>query len=233
MRRLRVNTASDLVELARENGVDRCLVSPLDAIFHEDYPEANRRLVDELQKFKGRLLAVPIENPQSPLCSKAVLGAARIVPSYHGYTPLGKRCRRFLREREAEGTTVFVSLRMRDERLNQPMFKLRPTNVKDLVSSLDGVPDLNVVVNNARAGEVEELLSKGTEHIRAGCEWSFPVGFIEKMVDAHGDRKLVYGSNAPLHYYQSSLLQVLMADISEKSKGRILGRNMKDALRCL
>jgi len=232
-RRLRVNTAADLAKLARGNGVDRCLVSAFDAIFHEDYLAANKRLIDELQKFKGKLLAVPVENPQSPLCGKAGPGAARIVPCYHGYSPLSRRCQRFLRECESQGTTVFLSLRMRDERLNQPLLRLRPTAVKDLISSLAGVPGLNVVVNNARAGEVDELLSKGMERVRAGCEWSFPIGFIERMVDAYGDRRLVYGSNVPLHYYQSSLLQVLMAGISERSKRRILGRNLMEILQGL
>lgn len=230
-RRLSATTAAGLLRIARENGVDLCLVSAFDAIFHEDYLAANGRLIDELQEFKGKLLGVPIENPQSPLCGKATTGTVRIVPSYHGYSPLSRRCQRFLKECESQGTTVLVSLRMRDERLNHPMFKLRPTSVKDLLSGLAGMPGLNVVVNNARAHEVDELLSKGAEHVRAACEWSFPIGFVEKMVDAHGDRRLVYGSNVPLHYYQSSLLQILMADMSEKSKGRILGRNLKEILR--
>ncbi len=230
-RNVGLGTAESLVKLAQENGVDLCLVSAFDAIFHKDYLAANQRMMKELEEFRGKLLGVPIENPQSPVSGSLPPAVVRLVPSYHGYTVLSKRCQRFLRQCESCGTTVFVSLRMRDERLSHPLLRLRPSRVMDLAHVLSKVPGLDVVVNNAKSNEIDELLSRGMERVRASCDWSFPIGFIEKIVDRCGDDNLVYGSNAPLHYYRSSLLQVLMADIPEKSKAKILGHNIGRILR--
>jgi predicted TIM-barrel fold metal-dependent hydrolase len=85
-------------------------------------------------------------------------------------------------------------------------------------------------VNNVKANEMEKVLSGTAGTVMVGCDWSLPVGFVERMVDSHGDDRLVFGSNVSLHYYQSSLLQIRMAEISEKSKRKILGGNLRKLL---
>lgn len=229
-RRLRTTSAKGLAGLAEENGVDLCLVSPLDAIFHKDHISANERLADDLRKFEARLIPLPIANPSSPMGNTFQGKALRIVPSYHRYSLTNRRCEHLLEEARSRNMTIFISFRMRDERLTHPLLNLKRTRTSDLTSTLSKLPDLRVVINNAKASEIENLLPNTPNNTLVGCGWSFPIGFIERMVDLHGDERLVFGSNAPLHYYQSSLLQIRKADISERSKKRILGDNLREML---
>ena len=92
-------------------------------------------------------------------------------------------------------------------------------------------PGLRVIVNNTRSAEIERILENTEDNVVLGCDWSLPVGFIERLVDAHGDGRLVFGSNSPLHYYQSSLLRIQMADIPLSSRRMILSGNIDHMLR--
>jgi hypothetical protein len=225
-RGLRVNSARDLVDLASRNGVTTCLVSPLDSIFHKDRVLANSRLVEDLSEFSNRLLPVPIVNPLSPVDESGDYQLLRLTPAYHGYSIGSRSTSRFLSTVESDVRGLFISFRMRDDRLNHPLLRMTPIDPTALVETLREVPELPVIVNNARKSEIETIIENTGDHVMLDCTWSLPIGFIERMVEEHGDHRLVYGSNVPLHYYQSSLLQVLGADISLKSLGRILGGNI-------
>jgi hypothetical protein len=119
-RRLRTSTARGLSRLSEEHGVDLCLASSLDAVFHRNHLDANRRLIEELDGHRERLDPLPIANPLSPQGNRVEGGLFRIVPPYHRYSPTNPRCLRLLKDSEAEGATVFISFRMRDRRLTHP-----------------------------------------------------------------------------------------------------------------
>ncbi len=229
-RPLPFNEPASLRRVSMENSVGTCLVSSLGAIFHRDYMAANRALERSASGIEG-LIPVPVVNPTNP-----PLGPThpiiRMVPSHHRYRLSDSRTRKLLDSAESENQLVFISTRMRDRRLLDPSFRILGTEVEGIIDAATSHPDLSLVVNNAKAAEVEKILSR-TDNVLVGCEWSFPIGFIRRMVGDHGDSRLVFGSNAPLHYYKSSLLQVEKADIPPASRRRILGGNISRLLSSL
>jgi len=228
-RTLGVTSARGLEALLRGNGVGLGLVSPLDAIFHKDHLAANARMMEEVKRLRESFLPVPVANPASPL-GNPPWKLARLVPPYHQYSPAEKPFLTFLNGIRSRGGVAFISVRMRDDRLASPLLRPATIPIEALTTALKRLPGLKVVVNNARSDEVRTLLSETGETVVAGCEWSFPTGFLEEVVDEFGDRRLVFGSNAPLHYYASSLLQVTGADIPRRSMRRILADNIREML---
>jgi hypothetical protein len=223
-RRLRHNGAESLRRLARENGVQKCLVSSLEAIFHRDHTAANRALEVEISGMDD-MIPVPIVNPASPIDGGASGRLFRLVPCYHRYSLSKEPGLQLLEDAERRDATVFVSLRMRDSRLSHPLIGARPAEIQPIIDSASSFPGLRLIINNAKAREIEQILS-ATDNTYLGCEWSLPIGFVKSVVESYGDGRLVFGSNAPLHYYQCSLLQILEADIPPRSREMILGGNM-------
>ncbi|MBU7004957.1 MAG: hypothetical protein HXS50_05280, partial [Theionarchaea archaeon] len=203
---------------------------PLDSIFHKDRVLANSRLVEALSEFSDRLFPVPIVNPLSPVEESGDYKLLRLTPTYHGYQVGSRSTWRFLSRVGSHVRALFISFRMRDDRLSHPVLRTTPVDTPALVEALREVQGLPVIVNNARKSEIETIIENTGDQVMLDCTWSLPIGFIERMVEEHGDHRLVYGSNVPLHYYQSSLLQLLGADISRKSLERILVGNIAPVL---
>ena len=224
-RRLGIGSPRELLELAAENGVGTCLVSPLEGIFHKDRITANTALQREIANFSTNLIPLPVVNPLAPVEESGNAKLVRVTPTHHLYSVRNRALNRLMAILESGGRALFISMRMRDERLRHPILRTRPIRPDELVSALEPFPDLPVVVNNARSVEMDRILQNCGDNVLVGCTWSMPVGFIERMVDEHGDHRMVFGSNVPLHYYQSSLLQINGANISGRSRDRILREN--------
>lgn len=225
-RRLHCAGPQALEELASERGIDLCLVSSLDAVFHRDYIGANRSLERDLRGH-GLLRHLPVANPSSPISPGRIPPMVRLVPSLQGYSLTGRRCGGLLDDLASSGGRLFISMRMRDQRLMSPLVKFREVTVKEVSAALSSHTSLPTVVNNCKSGEMTALMESTGDNVLFGCAWSLPIGFIEDTVDSHGDERLVFGSNVPLHYYDSSLMQIRLAAIAESSKRRILGGNLK------
>ncbi len=215
-----------LVSMMDRNQVKTGLVSSLDGIFHKDPEGANTKLARAVDGFSRRLLPVPVVNPRVPYFRPLPKGLMRVVPPSHRFSPRSRRFIRLLEAASEAGVTVLISLRMRDERLERPLLKPLHASASQLASTISKFPSLKVVVNNARSNEANLILSR-TDNSLVGCEWSFPIGFVEEMADKFGPERLVFGSNFPLHYYQCSLLQVTEADIPASWKRMILYENIQ------
>ncbi len=151
----------------------------------------------------------------------------RLVPSHQGYSLAARRCGKLLGELESSGGRLFISMRLRDQRLMSPLLRSREPKVKEISTALARYESLPTVINNCKSGEIRELMERTGDNVLFGCAWSLPIGFIEETIDSYGDGRLVFGSNAPLHYYDCSLLQIGLADIPESSKRSILAGNLK------
>ena len=223
-------TAKGLLAMMDRYGVDRGFVSHLHAIFYKDPSEPNRRLDRSVRRAGQRLVSVPIVDPTSPWASRPPERFLRLVPSYHRYTLRNRRLCKLLEAASEKGLDVFVSLRMRDERLESPLLKPLPTSASDLASTISRFPSITFVVNNARSSEIRLILSR-TDNALVGCDWSLPIGFVEEVADEFGPERLVLGTNAPLHYYGCALLQVREADIPASWRRKILWENAQKLLR--
>jgi len=227
---------SGLSALLARAGVDLALASSLEAIFHEDPDEDNERLFRQLRGHK-RLLPVPVINPRLADWRVSVgkwaqkTAALKILPSFHGYS-LAEACVSDLAAELADRRrTLFVQIRMEDERTQAPAFRAPPVPPADIVALAKRFPRLSIVALGAYTPEAVQLLgqSPGVFMDISFLDGLDTVGVLVRKHRAFA-RRLLLGSNLPLFYAQSAVLKVQTAETTAAVRRAILGENARKIL---
>lgn len=93
-RSLKFNTADGMVSLMGRYGIDRAVVSSLNAVFYRDAHQGNAELHRETSLHPDRLIPVATVNPRyvgwqrdlEECVSRWKMKAVTLVPSHHGYS---------------------------------------------------------------------------------------------------------------------------------------------------
>ncbi|MGD0091709.1 MAG: amidohydrolase family protein [Planctomycetota bacterium] len=231
-----------LGSLLARAGVDLALTSSLEAVFHEDPAEDNRRLFRQLRGHK-RLLPVPVINPRLADWRAAVAEwaqravAVKILPSYHacslasGAGSLGAGVDGLAEELAGRRRPLLVQMRMEDERVQAPALRVPAVPVADIVALAKRHPRLDIVALGAYRLEAGDLLRQ-TARVRVDVSFLDGLDVVAVLVKKHRAfaQRLLLGSHAPLFYAQASVLKVLTAETTEAVRRAILGGNAAQML---
>ena len=229
-------TPSRLSSLLAEVGVDVALCTSLEACFHEDPDEDNRRLFRQLSGHQ-RLHAVPVVNPRMANWPELVerwgleAPAVKALPSYHDYKLADPRVDALAAELTQRRRPLLVQVRMEDERVQSPAFRVPPVPVADIVALAGRFPRLTVVALGTYLTEASDLLR------RAG-DVRIDISFLDRL-DVVGEivrrcppagRRLLLGTSSPLLHARSAVLKAQTADVSRAVRQAILGGNARRLL---
>lgn len=173
-------SAGELVSLMDSKGVDRAVVSSIDAVFYRDAHAGNEELVDEIDGYRDRLIPFATINPTFPEWERDLrecvesfdMRGVRLFPLYHDYdlddpaiVDLLELCA------ELNVPAMFVAT-LEDVRQRHPRFTLRghddlankhwgEEQVDQLVETLKAAPAADVVIANAwsRAGRIKHRVT--------------------------------------------------------------------------
>lgn len=221
----------------RDKGLTRGWAGSFEGIFYRDVAMANDILHDRCVEYASRLL-LPVYtiNPTLPswerdLSRCTIIDDFRVIrlhPNYHGYTLDDAR---FLRLLEAATTAKFliqIVAQMEDERTQHPLMQVKPVNLKPLPAVLKKVPDARVMVLNAnRAMSMTALQGCPVWLDIAMLEG---VGGVENLLRDWPLDRLVFGSHAPLFYWEAAKLKLQESDLSEKQLAAITHENATRSL---
>ena len=229
-------TPSRLSRLLAAAGVDVALCSSLEACFHEDPDEDNRRLSRQLRGHP-RLRPVPVVNPRMPNWPELVerwgrgAPAVKILPAYHAYTLADARVDALAAELARLRRPLLVQVRMEDERVQAPAFRVPPVPVADIAALAGRFPRLPIVALGAYLPEARDLL-------RHSPAVRIDISFLDRL-DVVGElvrecrlagRRLVLGTNSPLLHARAAVLKAQTADASRAVRLAILGGNARRVL---
>lgn len=217
-------TPARLSSLLKRAGVDLALTSSLEAVFHEDPDEDNRLLWRQLRGHK-RLVAVPVVNPRVADWRDVVARwapkapAVKILPSYHAYSLADANVDALAAELVRRRRPLMVQIRMEDERVQAPAFRVPPVPVADIVAL------------SAYRQEAVDLLAQAP---RVWVDVSMldgmdTVGAAVRQNRAFAGR-LMLGSHSPLYYTQSAVLKVQTAEVTAAVRQAILGGTARKLL---
>jgi predicted TIM-barrel fold metal-dependent hydrolase len=157
----------DLLARMDREGVDRALVSSLDAAHRRNVPAANQALLDRVEGHEDRLIPVATVDPtytkwEEDLdeCVARGAKAVKLLPLYHGYDLDEEYPREAMRAAAERDLPVIVCSVLEDLRKRHPtheprgakeMFRDRwnDDQVEDLIDLLTDCPDTDVVVDKA------------------------------------------------------------------------------------
>jgi predicted TIM-barrel fold metal-dependent hydrolase len=241
LRRLPGDDTADLVSRLRRHGVAQAWVGSLDGLLHKDIDAVNARLVDECRRYgDGLLVPFGSVNPKLPdwqddlrRCVEEhhMLGL-RLHPNYHGYTLDHTDFAELLRLAAERGLIVQLALIMEDERTMHPRLRVEPTSVIGLSGLLKQMPDLRLVLLNSqsvlRGRALADLIAAGDVYVEIAMLEG--VGGVANLLAQVPLSRVLFGSYAPVFYFESALLKLQESPLSGEQLGAIRCANARRLL---
>jgi len=219
-----------VVEGLTKTGVDRILISPLDAVWCRNPHLYNGPLL-ELCEQRTELIPVPIVDPslstwqsELNLASEASVQAIRILPNYHGYGL--DELDPFWDAVSGMGLVVFVQTRMEDPRRQHPMAVVEDVPSGQVADLADRRRDVRFVIGGPRTGEIKDLSMALQErsNLYADVAQADGLDAVRILVEEGLGEKLLFGSHSPLFMPEAAVARVV-TDLDEEEAGLILGEN--------
>ena len=217
-------------------GVDVALCSSLEACFHEDVDEDNRRLARQLRA-QRRLRAVPVVNPCLANWPELVerwapqAAAFKILPSYHGYSLADARVGALAADLARRRRVLLVQVRMEDERVQALAFRVGPVPAGDIAALAGRFPRLRIVALGTYLPEATDLLRRSGS-VRMDISFLDRLDVVGELVRQHrgAGRRLLLGTNSPLLHARSAVLKAQTAGATPAVRRAILGGNARAML---
>lgn len=212
-------------------GVGLAWVSAFEAIFHRDFAAANSALASMCADLAPLAVAAGSVNPRLPAWRDDLKRCARehgmklirLHPGYHGYTLEDPAFATLLESASEEKLGVQIVAQMEDERTQHPLAQVKPVDLKPLPGLLQRLPEARVMVLNAnRAMSMTALAGSGVWLDIAMLEG---VGGVENLLKDWPQDRVVFGSNAPLFYWESARLKLQESELTAGQMAAITSAN--------
>jgi uncharacterized protein len=237
-RRLPGDDPAELVAKLRRNNVTQAWVGTFDGVFHKDIAAANARLAAECREFgAGLLLPFGSVNPKLPDWQEDLrrcheqhkMRGIRLHPNYHGYSVEDAAFREVLRFTAARKLVVQLALCMEDERTQHPMMRVPPVDIAPLADVVAAEPELNlVIVNTYPQLPIERLKPlSSTRRVYFDLSMVERVGGVARLSSELSADRVLFGSNYPFFVFESAMLKMQEAGLTEAQRQPILAGNAR------
>ncbi len=241
LRHLPGEDTADLVSKLRRHGVVQAWVGRVDGLLHRDMAAANAYLADECRRYgDGLLVPFGSVNPKLPdwqddlrrCVEEYHMPGVRLHPNYHGYKLDDPDFAKLLRLAAERGLIVQLVLIMEDERTMHPLLRVEPTSVAGLAGLLKQTPGLRIVLLNSqrvlRSQALAGLMAAGDVYVETAMLEG--VGGVANLLSQVPLNRVLFGSFAPLFYFESALLKLQESPLSDEQLGAIRCANARRLL---
>lgn len=223
-------------------GIDRAVVSSIEAIFHRNPQPLNERLAESLEPFDGKLLGAATINPIFPAWEDDIrdahekLGfrAVRLFPQYHDYDVAGSLAKKVVAMCAERHLAVFIPQRVEDVRQHHWMDPGKEVSLGGIADLVAAVPDATVIVPNARGIVDSPLWTRAELRER---RWYVDTSLTEFLYGLHysvdranpmrgffddgGADHLLFGTHQPFSYAASALVKLATLPIDDETRERV------------
>lgn len=234
--KLAPQSAGDLAAHLASEGIDRALVSPVEAILHPDPHEYNAPLMEALDEVPS-LWSAPVINPSLPgweerLEEYAAAGAraVKVHPNYHLYDLSGDCAGALASELEARGMPLLVQMRVEDERNQYAPLQIAGVPVEQVKDLAAKHPELAIVCLCPYLPEAVELATcEGRVYVDLAFVETLDTvaALLEQGVPAE---RVVLGSHTPFLYTRAARMKLDCASVPEATVAAIAGGTVQALL---
>jgi len=238
LRRLRFDDTAALVGKLRRHGVNQAWAGSFDGLLQKDLGSVNVRLADECRRHgRGLLLPFGSINPKLPDWEEELrrcteqhrMPGIRLHPNYHGYKLDDPQFARLLKLAAERRLIVQLALIMEDERMMHPLLRVEPVDAAPLVDLVKQTPGLRLVLLNAlgklRSQPLKDLIGAGEVCVEIAMLEG--VGGVGNLLAQVPENRVLFGSHAPLFYFESSLLKLKESPLSREQLAAVRNGNAR------
>ena len=153
----------------------------------------------------------------------------RLHPDYHGYALNDGGFAQLLAMAAERRMIVQLSVQMEDERMMHPQLRVDPVDTAPLARIVERVPGLRLVLLNAlrqvRAERLTELVGAGEVYLEIATLEG--IGGIGKLLAQVPVSHVLFGSHAPLFYFESALLKLNETPLTNEQLSSIARANAR------
>jgi len=219
LRRLRFDDTVALRNKLLSHGVTQAWAGSFDGLLHKDLGSVNAGLADECRRH-GRGVLVPFGsvNPKLPdweidlhrCAEEHRMPGIRLHPNYHGYKLDDPDFAHLIRLATELRLIVQLAVQMEDERMMHPLMRVEPVDTAPLAELVRKTPGLRLVLLNAlgkvRGKPLNDLIAAGEVYVEISMLEG--VGGIGNLISQIPADRVLFGSHAPLFYFESSLFKL-------------------------
>jgi predicted TIM-barrel fold metal-dependent hydrolase len=140
----------------------------------------------------------------------------RLHPNYHGYKMDEPAFARLMKLATDLGLMVQLAISMEDERMMHPLLRVEPVDTAPLETLAKQTPGLRLVLLNAlgklHGPALLNLVKSGEVYVEISMLEG--VGGISKLLNELPSERILFGSHAPLFYFESALLKLKESPLS-------------------
>ncbi len=240
-RRLIGDEPAELAARLRKHKVSQAWAGSFDGIFHKDIAGANSRLALDCRRYgDGFLLPFGSVNPKLPDWREDLrrcheehrMRGIRLHPNYHAYTLMDPVFAELLKLASARGLIVQLALCMEDERTQHPLMRVPPVDLAPLAGLVNSEPKVRLMLLNCypqlSLDPLAALASAGNVHFEISMVEG--VGGVARLIESVSGKRVLFGSHYPLFYFESALLKVQEAGLSEPHIKAVFAENARRLL---
>jgi uncharacterized protein len=241
LRRLPCDEPGRLVARLRDRGVTQAWAGSLEGLLHKDLARVNARLADDCRR-QGRGLLVPFGsiNPTLPNWEEDFnrcvevhrFRGIRLHPNYHGYRLDDPALARLLNLAVDRRLLVQLALVMEDERMMHPRLRVEPVDTATLAALIRQTPGLRLILLNAlrplRGDPLRKLLAAGDVSVEIAMLEG--VGGIAALLEQAPLDRVLFGSHAPLFYFEAAQLKLKESPLSPDQRRALTHANARRLL---
>ena len=213
-RRLEAEDAPVFAQDLRRRGVTEAWVGAFEGLLRRDVAEVNRLTLqrcksDAIFRPCGTInLTLPAWQDDVKRCAEDHgMRVIRLHPNYHGHTLEVSAFRDLLTLATKHRLLVQVVVQMEDERTQNPQVRVPPVDLKPLPALIKEMTDARVMILNANASMVLRHL-QDCPNTTLDFAMIEGVGGVENLLKIWPLDRLVFGSFAPVFYWESARLKV-------------------------
>ena len=210
-RRLRYNTAEELLKLMDEKGIDKAIVSSASAITYRNAQSGNEELFEEVKGHEDRLIPFAVINPAYICCIELIEAAVE------------------------RGVVISIPIRVEDYRQRSWLVDVPDVPLEEVAELVKTCPEAKFILVNGIGFVNSQLGRKGSrlppnyfvEISRLSALLQNEIG---QLVENIGAERIVFGTGIPFKYPAPSLVKLEVLEISEDEKEMIRWRNAASVL---